>query len=308
MHQRALGRSGLTVSEIGLGCNRLGEPITGNPDFPGEANHEFWVQLVQRAVALGVTLYDTSESYQWGGSEELLGLALGNRLDVVIASKISRERQTDHSDFSALRIISQCEGSLKRLRRERIEIYQLHSPGRADLERFDWAEGMAKLRFQGKILLRAVAVRSAEDGIWLIQQGLVDVLQVTYNLLEREAAASGLLALAEAEGIGILGRMPMAQGILSGKFKPGDTVPPGHRAHLAGSLLAERIQKAEIYRALGEHYPGGMVRMALHFALTPPGMSAIIPGARHQAQLEGNITASNGRGLDEFWQKQLEGL
>jgi aryl-alcohol dehydrogenase-like predicted oxidoreductase len=167
---------------------------------------------------------------------------------------------------------------------------------------------MAKLRFQGKILLRAVAVRSAEDGIWLIQQGLVDVLQVTYNLLEREAAASGLLALAEAEGIGILGRMPMAQGILSGKFKPGDTVPPGHRAHLAGPLLAERIQKAEIYRALGERYPGGMVRMALHFALTPPGMSAIISGARHQAQLEGNITASNGRSLDEFWQKQLEGL
>jgi aryl-alcohol dehydrogenase-like predicted oxidoreductase len=81
MHQRALGRSGLTVSEIGLGCNRLGEPITGNPDLPGEANREFWVQLVQCAVALGVTLFDTSESYQWGGSEEILGLALGNRLD-----------------------------------------------------------------------------------------------------------------------------------------------------------------------------------------------------------------------------------
>ena len=85
MHYRSLGNTGVTVSEIGMGCNRLGE--AQQPD-------SFWVTLVQHAVDLGVTLFDTCEAYNWGRSEDILGQAIGNRDDVLIADKISRVRET----------------------------------------------------------------------------------------------------------------------------------------------------------------------------------------------------------------------
>ena len=86
MHSRSLGATGARISEISMGCNRLGEEQM--PDA-------HWIELVQQAVDRGVTLFDTSESYGWGRSEEILGQALGNRHDVYIATKVSRVRETD---------------------------------------------------------------------------------------------------------------------------------------------------------------------------------------------------------------------
>ena len=298
MHYRPLGATGATVSEVSMGCNRLGE---------GDQPDSHWIALVRRAADLGVNLFDTSESYGWGRSEEMLGQALGNRANVLIATKMSRVRDSDAKDFSAARMIHTVEQSLRRLRRECIDVYQLHSPGRADLERFDWAEGMARLAEQGKIRWRAVAVYSAADGVWLIQQGLVDVLQVTYNLFDTTAEAE-LFPLAQERGVGILCRLPLAQGILTGKFRAGDAVPAGHRAHLAGSQMADRIAKAEVLRPLAAHYPGGMARLAHHFSLTPPAVSAIIPGARTIAQVEENVAASNATGLSATVRAQVDAI
>lgn len=298
MHYRPLGATGATVSEVSMGCNRLGE---------GDQPDRHWIALVRRAADLGVNLFDTSESYGWGRSEEMLGQALGNRADVLIATKMSRVRDSDAKDFSAVRMVQTVEQSLQRLRRNCIDLYQLHSPGRADLERSDWADGMARLAEQGKIRWRAVAVNSAADGVWLIQQGLVDVLQVTYNLFDISAEAE-LFPLAQARGVGILCRLPLAQGILTGKFHAGDPVPAGHRAHLAGSQMADRIAKAEALRPLAADYPGGMARLAHHFSLTSPAVSAIIPGARTIAQLEENVAAANATGLPAAIRAQVDAV
>ncbi|MGC9350099.1 MAG: aldo/keto reductase, partial [Anaerolineae bacterium] len=86
MHYRELGNTGAKVSEVGLGCNRLGQEY---------ASDKHWVGLVRHAADLGVTLYDTSETYGWGDSEKILGRALGNRDDVLIATKMGRIRETD---------------------------------------------------------------------------------------------------------------------------------------------------------------------------------------------------------------------
>jgi myo-inositol catabolism protein IolS len=143
-----------------------------------------------------------------------------------------------------------------------------------------------------------VAVNSAADGVWLIEQGLagggavVEVLQITYNLFETEAERE-LLALAQAHGVGLLCRMPMARGILTGKFCAGEEIAEGHRARLDGGH-GERIAQAEDLRPLGDAYEGGMTRLALHWSLTPPAISAIIPGARTVEQIEENVRASNG--------------
>jgi aryl-alcohol dehydrogenase-like predicted oxidoreductase len=296
MHNRNLGDSGLTVSEVGMGCNRLGEE-----SMP--TSH--WVNLVKRAVDLGVTVFDTSESYKWGRSEAILGQALGNRDDVVIATKMARVRDTGDKDFSAARMMQTVEGSLKRLQRDCIDIYQLHSPDREALEHCDWAEGMAKLKEQGKIRLSAVAVNSAADGVWLIEQGLVEVLQITYNIFDIEAEEQ-LFALAVRHGVGLLCRKPLARGVLTGKFKPGEDVPEGHRAHLDGEQMFTNIERAEDLRPLGDRYPGGMAHLALQFALTPPAISALIPGARTVAQLEENVAASNGVGVPTEVREAIE--
>ncbi len=289
MHMRELGNTGVQVSEVGLGCNRLGE---------SHASDAHWVQLVQRAADLGVTIFDTSESYGWGRSEQMLGRALGNRDDVLIATKMCRVRETGEHEFSAERMVSQVEGSLRRLRRDRIDIYQLHSPSREALEHYDWAEGFARLKAQGKIRFSAVAVRDEADALWLLDQALVEVLQITYNIFHTEPADS-LFSAAMQKGVGLLCRMPLARGVLTGKFEAGQEVPDGHRALLDGDQMAAHIRQAEALRPLGETYQGGITRMALHFSLTPQAISAIIPGARTMAQLEENIAASNGQGLPE---------
>lgn len=300
MHYRELGTTGVVVSEIGMGCNRLGEEDQPN---------DHWVRLVQRAVDLGVNIFDTAPNYQWGRSEEILGDAIGMRDDVIIASKISPLRGTAKREFSAAQMMICAEDSLRRLRREAIDIYQLHSPNRQDLERFDWAEGMVRLKAQGKIRFCGVALTIAagadSDGIWLMEQGLVDVLQITYNIFNVEAEAR-LFGVAEKHGVGLLVRMPLAQGILTGKFRPGKEISADHRAYTAGKLMTQRIELAEYLRPLGDEYEGGMTRLAHHFCLTPSAVSATIPGTRSIDQLESNVAASNGRGLPHAYRARID--
>ena len=298
MFYRELGKTGLMVSEVGFGGNRLGE--THQPD-------EHWVKLIQQAVDLGVTLFDTSEQYAGGRSETMLGLAVGNRPDVVIATKMSRNGPDGEIDLSAKRLRQAVEQSLRKLQREQIEIYQLHSPRRADMERFDWAEGMSQLQAAGKIRLRAVAVNTVEDGIWLIEQGLVEVLQITYNIFVTDPEAR-LFALAAERGVGLMGRMPLARGVLTGKFSTNSGIPEDNRAYLDGERGLQRLALVDALRPLGATYAGGLTRLAHHFCLTPPAMSAIIPGARNLEQLTENVAASNGKGLPADLLTQLEQL
>jgi aryl-alcohol dehydrogenase-like predicted oxidoreductase len=287
LYSRPLGRTEAQISEIAMGCNRLGEAAM--PD-------SHWVALVQRAVELGVTLFDTSESYGWGRSEEILGEALGNRDDVLVATKVSRIRETNAKDFSAARMMQQAEGSLRRLQRECIDIYQLHSPGLDDLQRFDWPEAMTRLRDQGKIRFIGVSINDAASGQWLIEQGLVQVFQVGYNLLQH-SVGDAVFPQAQAAGVGILVRVPMAQGILTGKFRPGEPVAEGHRAHLAGTKMEALIAAAENYREVAAQSNQSLGQFALRYAISPPAVSAVIPGARTVEQLAQNIAASNRVGL-----------
>lgn len=287
MHYRPLGTTGVHISEVGLGCNRLGEE--GYPD-------QHWVALIQRAADLGVTVFDTSERYAGSRSESMLGLALGNRDDIYIATKASPDRGGDGPVYTVQSLQAKAEASLRRLQREVIDIYQLHSPRRQEMEQSDWLEGMARLREQGKIRLRAVAVNSVADGLWLIEQGAVEVLQITYNIFETEPEAA-LFAAAEAHGVGLLCRMPLARGVLTGKFAPTAAIPKGNRAAMDGEKALARLAQVEELRPLADDYPGGLTRLAHHFSLTPTAVSAIIPGARTVAQLEENVAASNGVGL-----------
>ncbi|MCB0126356.1 MAG: aldo/keto reductase [Caldilineaceae bacterium] len=288
MHYRQLGTTDVNVSEISLGCNRLGE--SHSPD-------SHWIDLVRRAVDLGVNLFDTSESYGWGRSEEMIGQALGNRADVLIASKVSRVQGTNEKDLSAARIIQQAEASLRRLQRDCIEIYQLHSPSLADMQQFDWLEAMDKLKKEGKIRYAGVSINDVASGKWLIEQGLAEVLQVDYSLVAPEDG-NELFPLAEEHGVGILVRMPMARGALTGKFRPGEAVNKENRASMLGDKAALYVERGEAFRPITARHAGlTLGQFALRYAISPKAVTASIPGARNLEQLTQNVGASNGMGL-----------
>lgn len=289
MYYRQLGKHDAKVSEIGLGCNRLGE--THSPD-------SHWIDLVHYAVDLGVNLFDTAESYGWGRSEEILGQAIGPRADLLIASKVSRVQETNAKDFSAARIIAQAEASLRRLQRATIDIYQLHSPSLADLQQFDWPEAMNKLKAQGKIRFSGVSINDVASGEWLIEQGLADVLQVEYSMVQ-PAVGETLFPLAAEAGVGILVRMPMARGILTGKFQPGQAVSKEYRASMVGDKLDEYVDQAAAFARVMPDDGWTLGQFALRYAITPPAVSATIPGARNREQLLQNVRASDGAGLSE---------
>ena len=271
-----------------MGCNRLGE--ADRPDA-------HWVALVRQAIDLGVTLFDTCEAYGWGRSEDILGLAIGNSPAVLVADKVSRVRETGEKDFGSQRVMARAEECLKRLSRERIDILQLHSAALEDLRRDDWPEAMTRLKEQGKIRLAGVSINDAASGLWLIEKGLVDVLQVPYNALEPQVGEA-VFPLAARAGVGVLVRVPMAQGILTGKFSPGQVVPDGHRALMAGERMAERIARTGALKPLADALDLPMATLALRYAITPNAVSAAIPGARTVDQLTQNTRASNGTGLD----------
>ncbi|MEZ4861919.1 MAG: aldo/keto reductase [Caldilineaceae bacterium] len=289
MHYRQLGKRDAKVSEISLGCNRLGE--AQKPD-------RHWIDLARQAVDLGVNLFDTSESYGWGRSEEILGQALGNRSDVLIATKVSRVRETNAKDLSAARVIAQAEASLRRLQRDCIDIYQLHSPSLADMQAFDWPEAMRTLKAQGKIRFSGVSINDLASGEWLIEQGLADVLQVDYSMVAPEVG-DALFPLAEEAGVGILVRMPMARGILTGKFEPGETVGKEYRASMLGDKVSDYVDQAAAFARVMPDDGLTLGQFALQYAITPKAVSAAIPGARNLEQLTQNVAASNGVGLTE---------
>jgi aryl-alcohol dehydrogenase-like predicted oxidoreductase len=234
----------------------------------------------------------------------MLGKAVGNRDDVLIATKMGRVRETDEHDFSADRMMETVEGSLRRLQRDVIDIYQLHSPTREAMERDNWAEGMARLKEQGKIRFAAVAVRSEDDAIWLMEQDLVEVLQITYSIFHIKPEEK-LFDVAKEKGVGLMVRMPLARGVLTGKFHPDEEVEEGHRALLDGDRMWEHIQQAEDLRPIAEDVEGSMTRMALQFSLTPDAVSAIIPGARTIEQIEENVATSNGKGLPHHVRQRI---
>ncbi|MEZ4673645.1 MAG: aldo/keto reductase [Caldilineaceae bacterium] len=223
MNYRTLGQTGLKVSEIGLGAF----PISGvqtRPDgtelgWPGTTDDES-IALIHRSEELGVNLIDTAEAYGNGHSEILTGKALQGRRDRwIIATKVSPNQGIDAAqpDEAAVRrrLTEACEGSLRRLQTDAIDLYQLHAIPP------DWAmptvmQTLADLRAAGKIRWYGISTNdhTAIEKLWAL--GPIHILQIGYNLLERSADA--LLHWSKAENIGTLIRVPLARGMLTGKY------------------------------------------------------------------------------------------
>jgi aryl-alcohol dehydrogenase-like predicted oxidoreductase len=287
MRYTTFGRTGLEVSRLSMGCNRLGDPGVD----PAQ-----WPPIVERALALGVTFFDTSNSYNQGRSEAIVGDVTSRfPSPTVIATKGGVPVETNdypNREFSAQTILAAANDSLKRLKRDSIDLYMLHSPTVQQLETQSWAEAIDRLKAEGKVKYFGISTDDHASGIWAIEHG-ADFLQIEYDLLD-PSAEDALLPLAIEKNIGIMTRTPLARGLLSGKFPVGQAIPAEQQwRRPTGDRLQLRLQRVEQLRFL-ERQGQNMAQAALRWLLAQPGVHCVIPGARTTEQLEANIATVDG--------------
>lgn len=318
MKHRPLGKSGLKVSEIGFGAWAIGgsSEAAGVQWGWGETPEHEAIAALHRARDLGVDFFDTADVYGNGRSEEIIGKAFGGQWgDLLVASKVGNVTRQGRSskDWSRQHITWSCDQSLKRLKKDVLDLYQLHNPAEHDIQHGDWPETLERLVEQGKIRWYGVSVFLPEEAKAVLGRGAGQTIQLAYNALRQEMAGE-VLPLAQKKNFGIIARVPLYYGILTGKFKPTTSFAKlDHRSHtLPPGTMRELVPRAEKLRALASD--GGeqnFARWSLKFVLAHPAVSTVIPGARDPQQAEANCSASSGVPLPppqvaaarQLWQK-----
>jgi len=296
MDVRHLGTSGLAVSAVGLGCNNFG----------GRIGFEESRAVVHKALDLGITLFDTADSYgNRGGSEECLGQVLGERRkEVVLATKFGLPMDDAEILRGASRryIMTAAEASLRRLRTDWIDLYQLHTPDaltpiEETLRALDDLIRQGKVRYAGNSNFAAwQAVEAHWTGVHLGLNRFVSC-QNEYSLLKRDIEAE-LVPAMQACGLGLLPYFPLAGGLLTGKYRRQDPLPQGTRfarmqrhadRHLtpANWTIVERL---EDFCARRGH---GLLELAFSWLKARPAIASVIAGATKPEQVEQNVKAAS---------------
>ncbi len=297
MRYRQLGRSGLTVSVVGLGCNNIGRRL----DLDGTR------AVVDAALDVGITLFDTADIYgtdRDGGSERLLGEVLAGRRDeVVLATKFGMDMAGGNGPDWGVRgsrryIRLAVEASLRRLRTDHIDLYQLHEPDR----RTPMAETLAalgelvsegKVRYLGSSNLAGWQVADAE---WTARTAGTERFisaENNYNLLEREVEAD-LVPACEHFGIGVLPFFPLANGLLTGKYRRGEPPPAGTRLRDKPDLLSERnFDRVEALEKYAAERGITLLDVAIGGLAAQPAVASVIAGATRPEQVRANAAAGD---------------
>lgn len=301
MRQRRLGRTGLTVSEIGFGSWQLGNREEWDGPHGDEAR-----ALVEAAVAAGITLFDTAPNYAAGESERILGEVLGpRRRDVVLVGKFGHT-PAGPKEFTVEWFWPSLEASLRRLRTDHLDVLLLHNPpfdlyaGTDPLwKAFDAARSQGMIRHYGASL-----DFSAEIEACLRNTGS-DVLEVLFNILHQEARRA--FPAVRAREAGILAKVPLDSGWLTGRYDAKSRFT-GIRARWSEADVARR---AELVASLDRLTADGrsLAETAIGYVLAYDEVSCVIPGIRTRAQLEANCRAGNRRlgpgeraRLESFWE------
>jgi len=312
MRYRPFGATGLVVSEVGLGCARLGGVFEtlSRPDQ---------IRILRRSLDEGVTFFDTADSYSQGESERLLGEALGSRRQgVVVATKVGycppiqrrlgglikpllrplvrrlglrRARlpsvlvSPPTQDFSPAYVVRAAEQSLRRLGTNYIDIYQLHSPPSSVISGGEWVEPLERLRRDGKIRSYGIACERTEDGLAALEHGTISAIQVGASLLE-QGAIDRLIPEAGTAGVGIIARQPFAAGFLTRPLDRLDLLKDSDEA-----WPAERA-RIDAFRALATREGLSSAALALRFVQSIRGVSAVLMGISDAEQLATNLRLS----------------
>jgi len=291
---RPLGKTGLTVSEIGFGAWGIGGRTSGTTSY-GETDDRTSLAALGRALDSGITFFDTSAAYGDGHSEALIGRAFGGCRDkVVIATKAGYESWDRPPDFSADAVVASTEKSLARLRSDYVDLLQLHNPTSEVLGDERLREALARLKAAGKIRAWGVSAKSPTEALEALTKFDAPVVQANFNMMDVRVIDSGLLAEAAKRGVGVIGRTPLCFGFLSGTITRETAFPEGdHRLGWPRAQLDNWIDGAADLLAAVSARPGAEgAQSALRFCLSFPAVSSIIPGILTPAEAAENARAS----------------
>lgn len=313
MELRAFGNTSLRVSEFGLGCARIGGVFQTDP--------RGFVDLLQAAFDAGVTFFDTADMYSQGESEALLGKVFSSkRGSVVIASKVgyclptrrllaarlkpllrpavrflklrrdqlpASSRGALSQNFSPKYVREAVEASLRRLRTDYLDLLQLHSPPLEVIERGEWLPALEDLKRSGKVRYYGVAADSIAGGLAALRYSGVSSLQFTLSLLEQRAATE-LFPQAQQAGAGGIARECLGNGLL---VKPTEQLDLDAYCSSPEEATLRKRQLAEL-RGEADRRGSSLLRSALDFPRSVPGVSVTLLGARNAEQLGGLLAAA----------------
>jgi aryl-alcohol dehydrogenase-like predicted oxidoreductase len=295
MNHRRLGRSGLFVSEIGLGGNTFGRFC----DAPQTA------AIVNQALDLGITFIDTADSYNGGLSEEYIGQALkGRRAEAIICTKTGWDVGDGPNDqgLSRRRIMQRIDGSLKRLGTDYVDVYYMHRPDpHTPIE--ESLRAMDDLVRSGKV--RYVACSNFAGWLIATMAGICErngyqtpvVSQSLYNILERQIEDE-VIPASEHHGLSIVPYAPLASGFLTGRYRPDEPVPENSRGHLSEAWRARRLtdwnfRAQDVLGRFADERDHTISELAISWLLAQAPVCSVIAGATSPEQVVANARASD---------------
>ena len=304
MKYRRLGKEGPLVSEIGFGAWAIG----GSWGIQKESDS---LEALETAIDQGVTFIDTAAGYGNGKSERLIGEFLKSRSEsVTVCTKTPPApgkwppspwcKINERYPEKYLR--ENIEERLKNLKAEHLDVLLLHTWTRAWNDQPDALEILQKMKAEG--LIKQVGISTPEHDqncvIQLMREGLLDVVQVIYNIFDQEPAAQ-LLPVAGETGTGIIVRVAFDEGVLTGKYKGDETFAMGdfRRNYYAGDRLKRCVERTRKIETEFQELPHTMPELALKFAISPREVSTVIPGIRNRKQALQNTKVSDLPELEE---------
>lgn len=295
MNYRKFGNTDLTVSEIGFGAWAIGGgAMIGTTAIGwGDADDTVSIKAIHAALNTGINFFDTADIYGLGHSEKMIGKEIGNSKEAVIATKVGNVSRNEQFtvDYSKEYIFSACEASLKRLNRDVIDYYQLHTARLTHLQNGDCIEAMQQLQQQGKIRYWGLSLNTFEpdaDAEFLMKNKLGNGFQLVLNIINQKALP--LLKNASDKGYGIIARMPLQFGLLTGKFDIHIAFSDNdHRKNrLTKEILDATLTATEPVWKLCSKYNCTKTQLALSYILSYKEVSTIIPGIRTPEQVKLN--------------------
>ncbi|MDA0196572.1 MAG: aldo/keto reductase [Bacteroidetes bacterium] len=322
MKYREFGKTSLKISEVGFGAWAIGGPAMAG-DIPigwEDVDDRTSIAALKKAFYHGVNFFDTADFYGFGHSEELIGNLWGNRNDIIVATKVGQRMDANNNiypDYSKKYVVKACEASLKRLKREAIDFYQLHTAKLDHLENGECIEAMDLLQQQGKIRYWGVSLNTYDpepEADYMLSNNLGHGFQLVLNIINQKAMP--LLKKASTKGMGIIARMPFQFGLLTGKFnKDSKFAKTDHRSfRLTPEILEHSLKDLEPVWSLAEKCGIDMDCFALSFVLSHPEVSTVIPGIKTPDQAMVNtkticeLSASDSEQLYKLNKNRFEKL
>ena len=297
MQYRKFGNTDLLVSEVGFGCWAIGGAASvGSIAIGwGETDDKVSQHALLTAKDAGINFFDTADFYGLGHAETLLGQTFGNSDQVLIASKVGQKSVNNERieiDYSKQYIIEACEKSLQRLKRDTIDFHQLHVARLSHLHQGECIEAMQLLQQQGKIRYWGISLITFDpfpEADFMFDHSFGDGFQLVFNIINQRALP--IILRAGEAGFGVIARMPLQFGLLTGKMSATSQFPPDdHRSRRLVPELITATQEIlhDKVMPLTEKYQTNLAGLALSFILSFPEVSVVIPGIRTPEQVAGN--------------------